>query len=361
MQLSEIISQKITANGPMSFHDFMELSLYHPELGYYSSKRNKIGKNGDYYTSPELTPAYGAMIARQLEEMWRYLGKGSFTVVEYGGGKGILCRDILDYIEKFHAGFYEQIHYCIVEKNHADQKLPLNDKVEWHHTPATLPLFNGCVLSNELLDNFPVHVVMMKDELMEIFVDKQAESFVEITQPASHQLRNYFSELSVKLPQGFRTEVNLDASGWLKEISSRLNKGYILTIDYGYMSDEFYQEKRSCGTLVCYSGHQVNDNPYINVGAQDITTHVNFSALCHWGNKYGLVRSGYTNQAHFLLSLGYRSYLSGLFQSSGDILRSTLKEAMISYTTLVDMGQKFKVLIQQKGAPANQLSGLKPG
>jgi len=361
MQLSEIISKKIIANGPMSFHDFMELSLYHHELGYYSSKRNKIGKNGDYYTSPELTPAYGAMIARQLEEMWRYLGKGPFAVVEYGGGKGVLCRDIIGYIEKYHPDFYDQINYNIVEKNHSDQKVPLKNKVVWHHSHATLPVFNGCVISNELLDNFPVHVVIMKDELMEIFVDLQDEKFIEILQPASPELKNYFSELSVKLPSGFRTEVNLEASGWLKEISSHLNKGYILTIDYGYWADEFYQDKRSSGTLVCYSGHKVSDNPYINIGAQDITAHVNFSALCYWGNQYGIDRSGFTDQAHFLLSLGFRNYLSGLFRNNSDVLKSALREAMITYTTLVDMGQKFKVLIQQKDVPSYQLSGLNSG
>jgi SAM-dependent MidA family methyltransferase len=134
MELSEIIKQRIASQGPLSFHDFMEMALYYPELGYYSRQHDQIGQHGDFYTSSSLTSIFGAMIARQLEEMWRLTGEGEFTIVEYGAGTGLLCRDILTYLKNIPA-LYAQLHYAIIEKSHSmqeRQKKHLMEKTSWY-------------------------------------------------------------------------------------------------------------------------------------------------------------------------------------------------------------------------------------
>src|SRR4051812_37220260 len=155
MQLKDIIIQKIKDEGPISFRDFMEMALYYPELGYYTSPTDKIGTNGDFYTSSNLTPLFGMMIGKQIEEMWVSLGKEAFTIVEYGAGTGRLCHDILDYL-KGNPFLYAQLQYCIVEKSpsmRAKEQCHLPEKVSWHDSINDIPGVVGCVLSNELLDN----------------------------------------------------------------------------------------------------------------------------------------------------------------------------------------------------------------
>ncbi len=357
MQLSDIITKKISSDGPVSFHDFMELALYHPGAGYYTSLENQIGKKGDYYTSASLTPAFGAMIGRQFEEMWKILGENAFTVVEYGAGTGFLCRDILAYLES-NRKLFDQLNYCIIEKSpamRAKERTHLDEKVSWYDSIKDIPAINGCIFSNELLDNFSVHQVIMNEELMEIFVDYR-DGFVELLKPAKKELTDYLAELKVDLPTGFRAEINLEATQWIKEIAASLHKGYVLTIDYGFPSAELYRAYRSRGTLVCYNQHTINECPYTDIGKQDITSHVNFSALHHWGEMNGLDTCGFTDQAHFLVSLGLDEYLEKTKE------RGRLNEQEIFFlkkTLVADMGRKFKVLIQSKGIPGTRLSGLK--
>lgn len=362
MLLSEIIIQRIREEGPISFHDFMEMALYYPEKGYYASGQDKIGKTGDFYTSSNLTPAFGWVIGRQLEEMWEILGRKNFTVVEYGAGTGDLCHDILDY-HKNNKALYDRLNYCIIEKSppmREKQKAHLCEKVSWHDRIQDIPEFSGCILSNELLDNFSVHQVVMEDELMEVFVDYK-NGFVELLQPAKKALTDYLAELNVVLPKGFRTEINLEATEWIKEIAASLREGYVITIDYGYPSSELYSERRRCGTLLCYHKHTINDNAYVAIGEQDITSHVNFSALCHWGFKNGLICCGLTNQAGFLLALGFKDYLREILSQEirQDLISIVKKESFLTHTLLVEMGHKYKVLIQRKGIAKRDLLGLK--
>lgn len=360
MLLSEIIIERIKKEGPISFRDFMEMALYYPELGYYNSMKDKIGANGDFYTSASLSSAFGAMIGRQIEEMWQILDKNSFKIVEYGAGTGLLCHDILDYLKNT-PPLYESLNYCIIEKSasmRAIQKTHLLEKVSWHSSINDFPEIEGCVLSNELIDNFSVHQVIMEDQLMEIFVDYQ-DGFVEVLKPANEELTDYFTTLDVQLPKGFRTEVNLEALSWIKEVSKSLRKGYVITIDYGTLSSDLYKNNRSCGTLLCYHKHQKNDNPYQFIGEQDITTHTNFSALSHWGKQSGMECCGIVDQASFLLGLGIKEYQDAALKNSQCNLQMAIKESMMNYRLLVDMGMKFKVLIQQKDAPKHPLSGLR--
>src|SRR5882757_2816821 len=214
MPLVGIIIEKIQKEGPISFHDFMEMSLYYPEYGYYSTSRDKIGKGGDFFTSPCVSSLFGEMIARQLEEMWHWLGKQPFSVVEYGAGTGLLCQDILKSLKK-NKELYKDLHYHIIERSEAmrekeRQLLPdlflLPDIVTWHDDLTDIPSITGCILSNELIDNFAVHQVVMEDQLMEVFVDYD-NGFTECLQPAAEPLKDYFRELNVELPEGFRTEI----------------------------------------------------------------------------------------------------------------------------------------------------------
>lgn len=360
MELTKIIRQRISKEGPISFHDFMETALYYPDLGYYMVPKDKIGKKGDFYTSSNLGPVFGAMIGRQLEEMWRLTDENEFTVVEYGAGTGVLCHDILDYL-KDNSGLYDRLHYAIIEKSPAmreKEKTHLQEKVSWYNTIEDLPDITGCILSNELIDNFPAHQVIMKDELMEVFVDDQ-DGFIELLRPAPQAIKDYLADLNIMLPKGFRTEINLEATQWIAAIAASLKKGFVMTIDYGYSSEELYKPCRSRGTLLCYHRHQINDQPYQHVGEQDITAHVNFSALCHWGYQNGLACCGLTSQAQFLLALGFKEYLRQTAPKTGNIEQLAMQEIRLTHTLLIDMGNKFKVLIQQKGMPRAELSGLK--
>lgn len=354
MHLSDIIIQKIKQTGPLSFHDYMEMALYYPGLGYYTSPVEKFGKEGDYYTSPIISSMYGAMLGRQLEEMWHLLKKEPFTIVEYGAGTGALAKDILAYL-KNNKELYTDLQYVIIEKSESLRKVQEDlpeEKVSWIDDIKEISGFSGCVLSNEVLDNFAVHSVVMKDELMEVFVDYE-DGFKEILKPANDILKDYLSEQNITLPPDYRTEINLEAIDWIKNIAENLKKGFVLTVDYGYPAAEYYAESRRLGTLACYYKHTVTEEYYKNIGEQDITAHVNFTALSIYGKKSGLDFTGFCNQNYFLRSLGLTNHLRILE------LNAENRESFMEINKLImDMGHKFKVLIQQKNVDSKFLTGM---
>ncbi len=356
MSLSASIAKQVLKQGPISFHDFMERCLYDPDQGYYT---NTCKPYGDYYTSPTLSPAFGAILGKQLEEMWRFMGCTYFMVVEYGAGTGHLCKAILNYL-KGNKKMYALLRYCIIEKSPAMHQLAkqhLPDQVEWYHDIHEVGQIKGCILSNELVDNFAVHRVVMEETLMEVYVDYQ-NGYAEQLQPAKSELQAYLSELNIKLPRGYATEINLEALNWIAGIASALKSGYLITIDYGYKGHHIYKPDRNGGTLVCYHKHTVNDFFYAHIGEQDITSHVNFTALSHWGSKNGLKETGFTNQGYFLTCLGFREYILKVLAVEQDILKAAQKAAFLNHILLFDMGSKYKVLIQEKGVQSNPLSGL---
>jgi SAM-dependent MidA family methyltransferase len=360
MLLSEIIIEQIKNQGVMSFRNFMEMVLYYPELGYYNSKQNIIGSEGDFYTNASLSASFGVMLGRQIEEMWKNLGKKALRIIEYGAGTGLLCHDILDYL-KNNTDLYNCCSYSIIEKSTGMQEIEkkhLHEKVSWHSSIQEIPQMNACILSNELVDNFAVHQVVMQDQLMEVFVDYE-NGFKEVLRPANATLLAYFKTLNVTLPKGFRTEINLEAITWIKEIAQWLKKGYVITMDYGAISSELYNINRRLGTLLCYNKHQINDNPYQLIGEQDITTHINFSALKNWGAKYGLDYCGLVNQANFLLGLGFKEYQDAMLKEKQSNVKLALEESIINYRLLMDLGTKIKVLIERKGISDYPLAGLK--
>ncbi len=358
MTLTEIIICKIKKDGPISFHDFMEIALYFPHLGYYTNDKVKIGASGDYYTSPALSHLFGAMLGKQLEEMWRLSGEENFDIVEYGGGNGSLCKHILTYLQK-DKKLFDHLTYTIIEKKQyapeqKDDEI-FSAKIKYVHSSIDLKPIKGCIIANEFIDNLPVHVVVMQDQLMEVFLDYD-NNFAEILLPASDELKNYFSDQNISLPKGYRTELNLHATEWIKEVAAVLSKGFCITIDYGFAKNELYDAKRNAGTLLCYYHHSRNNNPYMHIGEQDITAHVNFSALYIAGLKYGLAHCGYCGQSYFLRALGINSFIRENENSFRE--KQFNNDVMKVYTLLTDMGNKIKVLIQSKGIIQNKLTGM---
>ena len=365
-ELKSIIIDTILKKGRITFAEYMDVALYDPIHGYYNSSREKIGKDGDYYTSSHIHPVFGHLIARLIYQMWNILGKISdFTIVEAGAGKGFLCCDILDYARKQLPDFYESLTYKIIEKSShlpALQKELLKnhsheDRVIWHsHTDLKKGdlRFDGCYLSNELLDSFPFNMVKMEGgEIREVYVILSKSGFAEgLDKLSTPALEQYFENLNIKLEEGQKAEVNLGIFDWLKEIHSAMGKGFVITIDYGYTADELFAPYRKDGTISCYYRHTINHNPYTRLGFQDITAHVDFTTLMETGEKMGLNKTIYLEQYRFLIALGLLDILEDLEKNKHNM--STLeyykeKLAMKNFFMPGGMGVIFKVLIQQKG------------
>ncbi len=372
--LTDILRNKILTSGKITFSDFMTTVLYHPAYGYYFSKKIKIGKRGDYYTSSSVHPIFGELICKQLEEMWRITGGKEFAIVEMGAGDGTLCHDILKCAKRECPAFYEFLRYLIVEENTSMKEVQrkrlhenglVNNQVLW--SDYSDPLFNkgvtGCFLSNELVDAFPVHIVEKRGgELKEVYVDFHEDTFTEVVDsPTLPEIGRYFDRLGIALEEGQRAEVNLKAIEWMRWVARSLKKGFVITIDYGYPAEELYAPYRRDGTLLCYYKHKVVKDPFIDLGEQDMTAHVNFTALMMTGEEEGLKTAGMTDQMHFLfgLGIGERIEAIGLNRPAGS---EALQERLTIKNLIMPgrMGNIFKVLIQYKGlAEIPELSGLK--
>ncbi|MFQ6079506.1 MAG: class I SAM-dependent methyltransferase [Thermodesulfobacteriota bacterium] len=374
-RLKRAIISRIRQRGRIPFWEFMNLCLYHPSYGYYNSNREKIGKAGDYYTSPCVHPLFGQLIAKQIEQMWVLMGeKSGFRIVEFGSGKGFLCHDILCYLRRESLGFFRSLSYQMVEtspffRREGENLLSENgfgEKVQWvipREVESENFRIQGCILSNELIDSFPVHLVTLKDDhLREIFVIHRDGHFCEeIGEVSSTELEYHFEKLGVVLDEGQRAEVNLMALDWMEMVSRILTKGFVLTIDYGYEAERLYSPLRRNGTLLCYYGHTWNDNPYERMGLQDITSHVDFTSLMKKGEEMGLRRTGFTTQYRFLIGLGFLKEAQRLMGKNQSSLEGIKNRLAMKTLILPDggMGDMFKVLVQHKGLDNPQLDGLR--
>jgi SAM-dependent MidA family methyltransferase len=371
--LESIIRDRIKKDGPITFEEFMSMALYYPELGYYAHPDAVIGREGDFYTSPHLHPIFGAVICRQLIEMWEIMGRPPhFHAVEMGAGAGYLCKDILDYLyttvnqsdgHRDERDFVACLRYVIVEPyGHFEnrQKEILKEyasHIEWIRSPDKLREIKGCVLSNELLDAFPVHVIQMHEGLQEVFVDIGEKGFIEEKAEAgSREISRYVEQFSIPAWEGYRTEINLRIKSWIHRVSEMLSQGFVLTIDYGYSAKEFYSDERNRGTLLCYHKHQVNENPFRHIGEQDITAHVNFSSLKKWGESEGLETLGYSSQGIYLTASGIDELIVELYAESSDYISEISKIKGLIMPQ--GMGESHRVLIQYKGEGAPELRGF---
>lgn len=360
--LKKKIADRIEQEGPLPFRTFMEMALYEPGLGYYTSKKAIIGREGDFYTSSHLHPVFGKLIGKQIMEMWELMDRPAhFQILEVGPGAGYVCKDILDSVKN--SDFYAAVHYILIELNPAlvrIQKELLSgflDKISWHNSVEAINGIIGCVFSNELLDAFPVHVVQMDDELKEVCVTGDESGFTEVLSPVSTSaIQAYFDSFEVRFAKGYRTEANLWIRNWLIDLDNVLKRGFIITIDYGYSAAEYFDRDRNRGTLMCYHKHQFNENPFEHIGKQDITAHVNFSAVKKWGEEQGIRATGYCSQGLFLTALGIDREIRKLYETAGAYEKEL---ARIKRLILPEgMGDSHKVMVQHKGLNTHRLKGF---
>lgn len=359
-QLTQIIKSLIRKSGPITFDRFMEAALYHPEHGYYSSGKAKIGKEGDYYTSPCVHPAFGEILSRFICRAYETIHAPEFTVVEMGAGRGFLALDILDSIKRNSPELYDRLGYSIVELSpnlREEGKTILKEqihKVRWVNSLSDLESESICgvFISNELIDSFPFHRARFKNgELLEIFVALRDGEFVEILdKPSSSALKEYFEGYDLDFENEQEVEINLHARKWLSDISRVLAKGLVLTIDYGYLAPELFNPSRMRGTFLCFYKHTTNENPYTNIGEQDITAHVDFSNLIRVGESVGLNTIKYTTQGQFLVDWGILDIAErySVKEESPDLLSQKDIIAIKGLFLPELMGNRFKVLIQGK-------------
>jgi SAM-dependent MidA family methyltransferase len=394
--LRDIICERI-AESPhrrITFAEYMDLALYHRQQGYYATNQVNIGVRGDFFTSPHLGADFGELLAEQFVGMWEVLGRPApFQLVEMGAGQGLLAADVLRYLHRHYLDFFNVLEYIIVERAPAliaEQRQILASLSSaggnirwcgWEEIPADS--VTGCLFSNELVDALPVHQIAVEDgQLREVYVTVAAgmsSSEHPHPQPLSHEGRGgregggeslfaevmgevstpaiaeYFKLVGIEFPSpayedGYRTEVNLEALEWLGAVANRLRRGYVLTVDYGYSAERYYSPRRRSGTLQCYYRHSHHNDPYICVGRQDITAHVDFTALQRQGVLCGLDPVGFTKQELFLMALGLGERIAAVSaaqpQNLGELLRR--RDALHQLVNPMGLGG-FGVLLQCKG------------
>lgn len=367
-QLCELIHHDIALQGGwIPFSRFMELALYAPALGYYSAGASKFGTAGDFTTAPEMSALFGRTLARQLVEI---MSLSTPHILEFGAGSGKLALDILTELERL-----EQLPatYSILEVS-ADLRqrqqallnkhLPhLANRVQWLDTlPAQI---SGAVIANEVLDALPVHLLRWKNfQILERGVSSKGSSkgsnFVWQERLLETQsLLELAQQISV--PDDYLSEISLTARGLLSSLCDRLSQGAMLFIDYGFGASEYYHPQRNTGTLMCHYRHHAHDDPFFLPGLQDITAHVDFTAVAESAIDHGANLLGYTTQAHFLLNGGITDLISDV---SPDNLREylPLSAQIQKLTSPAEMGELFKVIALGKGIDAplrNFLTGDK--
>jgi SAM-dependent MidA family methyltransferase len=362
-ELVEIIRSEIEAEGRITFARFMEMAVSHPEYGYYSSGELRTGFAGDFLTAPETDPIFGQTLARQVEECWIHLGKpAGFTVREEGAGRGMLAAHILSELHQLRPELFESIRYELSDLNPArmDEALAfLHEHGFGKQTyPATRMPFEGVLLANELLDAFPVHRLILLDGVVhEIYVTLGADWFQdEVGELSDFSLSDLLS--GATLQEGQLAEVSPAAVQWARSIGSNLTRGYAVLIDYGYPADELYSPARAEGTLKGYSRHDVTDDPYRRIGNQDLTAHVNFTAVSQAAQSGGMVELGLTTQALYLAGLGVEKVLLAMQQTATAQDYITARNAVMHLIDPRGLG-RFRVLLLGKNVDASApFSGL---
>jgi len=373
------LAEAIQANGPITFCDFMNIALYHPEAGYYTNPtRPRLGWEGDFITSSDLHPLFGTMIGRYFASIWQLMGKPQpFIISEVGAGRGLLARDIIAWANEPEsdapAGFMDALQYTMIDVAAGDA----GQRTWGTSGDVVSDLAPHISFSNELIDAFPVHIVeRVADGLAEVYVTALATppNLGEILGPLSTpDLNDYMQRYAIdwlSFPIGWRGEINLQAETWMAHTVERLaTLGCVITIDYGYSAADLYSMDRPHGTLLGYRQHIVTDTTLAFVGEQDLTAHVNFTALTQVGDAHGLATVGMSTQRDFLISLGIREASEQLGQrlypkadserhtDAGQIdylRRSSLRQRINTLLSPEGLGG-FRVLVQQRGIPSLQV------
>jgi SAM-dependent MidA family methyltransferase len=367
--LGALLAARIRRFGPITFAEYMRECLYHPVHGYYSQPEAR--RFNDYYTSVDLHPIFGHLLARQFAEMWEQLDRPrEFLLVEAAAGTGRLAGHILDFARPQLPDFFHALKYVAVERSparcdqlarHLSRFIQAGKCRPSIEIPTRIPV--GCVFSNELLDALPVHrVLQQRGVLREIFVTTDGKVLSEVPQSlSSSAIADYFAAQQIHLAEGQLAEVGLEACDWISEIARRLDRGFVLSIDYGHEAADLFDAHHHAGTVLSYSKHQASNNLYAAPGEQDLTAHVNFTALRQWGARQGLETLGLVTQTAILLALGKGNDFADLYDPGMD--ESARLRARLQLKTLIypeGLGERFQVLLQQKGVPQAHLAALNP-
>ena len=371
--LQQLIIERIERAGPITFADYMRMALYEPGCGYYVTGLARMGWEGDYYTNTDVSTLFASCMGRQLLQIWRKSGQPvRFIVLEQGAGRGDLAQGVRAWAVQETPAFNAALDYRTEDMRTGQDaivgspegcersKQPAQPPVETQSTPSV-------ILSNELVDAFPVHIVETRGgRLYELFVDAQQGRLCEVlAEPSTEAVASYLDRYKIPWPRfgdGWRAEINLDALCWIERVAHLIRRGFILTIDYGDKARNLYTRNRRRGTLACYSHHLLNDRPLARPGEQDITAHVNFSALIDAGRQHGLRLNTFTTQRLWLENLGIYDELERYRRaefSEADTARSTdrgqvallgwynLRQRVAALTDPAGMGN-FKVLILRR-------------
>ena len=360
--LAARIHEEIERDGPMTFARFMDLALYDPDGGYYRASAARPGRDGDFLTAPEAHPIFGAALARAVADAWDRLGRpDGFVLREYGAGTGTLGAAILDGLRRERPDLAATIRYQPVEVEAArldaiaERLVSAGLSGALDIAPAAGDPITGVILANEVLDALPTHrVVSRAGVLREVFVGSEDGAFVDVeAEPSTPALAARLDSEGVALVDGQRAEVCLALDGWVAQVAAGLGRGVALLIDYGYPAPELYDPvRRRDGTLRAYLRHRVHDDPYLHVGRQDLTAHVDVTALERAGAAAGLIHLGTTTQAELLVGLGTEELLQAIQADPATTLESYLavRSALFRLLDPSAMG-RFRVMGFGRGWP----------
>lgn len=344
------------------FSRYMELALYHPRWGYYSTERQKVGKEGDFYTSAAVHPVFAETLADVVATMCEEAGLKRPVLVEIGGGTGAMCRFLLNRLRESRADLYARMGVMMIETSPYHRKLQQErlaghdvEKV-WYSSLAEAAEgghIEGVILSNEWLDAFPVHIARKeKQGWQELWVTWEADGFAEQFGELTEELAKEIERWGEEVPRGVRIEVNTGMEQAARDLARLLKKGFVVTIDYGDLQEELYHPSRKDGTLMCFYRHQAERNPYDNVGKQDMTAHVNFTAWMRHTERAGFSTCAYMRQDQFLIRNGLLQ--KAVAHADRDPFTSQAMKRNRAIVQLVDpagLGGRFRVLIQSRDVP----------
>lgn len=358
------IRDQIRRDGAVTFAWFMEQALYHPQHGYYSSGRCAIGRRGDYFTNVSVGPLFGRLLAAQFAEMWEMLGRpADFTIVEQGAHHGDFAADVLGAAREKAPEFFSSVRYCVVEpfpvlrERQTETLADFREKMTWKKSLSDLEPFHGVHFSNELLDAMPVHLLARAggDDWQQRCVAESGDGFGFATEPITDaRLRRQVRKIPRPESGDYETEVNLAALDWIENISRKLIRGYVLTVDYGYPRDEFYAPERTSGTLQCRAQQRAVASPLEQIGHTDITTHVDWTSLAERAEECGLTLHGFTDQHHFITGLLSRLVRDEVAEETEPATRRALQTLL--HPEL--LGIRFQFLALGKDAPSDAPSGF---
>lgn len=357
---------RIQSEGPLSFADYMQTVLYEPGFGYYAAGSEKFGAAGDFVTAPEISPIFAQCLARQFLCIAANIPHAS--ILEFGAGSGQLACDILLTLQQEKA--LPEFYYIVEVSPDLIQRQ--QHKLQ-HHLPeyfdhiiwcSSLPEnFEGMMLANEVLDAMPVHLIQWKEgELTERAIDSHNDQIRPIQTLITHPTlkktcENLQSEYAIDTDD-YETEINLCITPWLEQIANSLKRGVVIIIDYGFVGQEYYHPARNRGTLMCHFQHRAHSDPLFAPGLQDITAHVDFTAVAIAAQSVGLNVSGFTAQAYFLINTGIMDRFQMIMNEEANSAELLKHAADIKKLTLPhEMGELFKVMALSKNYD-NVLNGF---